>query len=275
MFPSNNFRSLSTILTVFCWLGVSAVLSEGFVTARASLPNYVARANQAPAFLSSKQQTSLNLVNSISRGGVTTSTTSSLKASTSGTSSGECPFTKTMTAFGSIWGSMGVVYILAKAIKRVAPIALEPFAASSTMALSSVQWSLYALSCLFFAYAEGYKGFHLKFAPLVVKRSFTLIIGTPHGNNPLNYLLAPLYSMGLWNATRKRLVTSWGISLGVAGIVALVKRLPPVPRCLLDAGVVVGLTLGSLSILYHYARSMLTGTLPEVDACLPNQQKSA
>jgi hypothetical protein len=128
---------------------------------------------------------------------------------------------------------------------------------------------MYALSCLFFAYVEGYKGFHLKFSPLVVKRSFTLVIGTPQGNNPLNYILAPLYSMGLFAATRKRLITSWSVTLGVAAIVAAVKRLPLVSRCIVDAGVIVGLTVGSLSIVYHYGKSVLTGTLPKVDACLP------
>jgi len=128
---------------------------------------------------------------------------------------------------------------------------------------------LYAASCLFFAYAEGYKGFHKKFAPLVVKRSFTLVIGTAQGNNVWNYLLAPLYSMGLWGATPKRRTVSWGITSGVAGIVALVKKLPAAPRCIIDAGVVVGLTIGSASILYHFFRSVLTGNLPFVDACLP------
>jgi hypothetical protein len=128
---------------------------------------------------------------------------------------------------------------------------------------------MYALSCLFFAYVEGYKGFHLKFSPLVVKRSFTLVIGTPQGNNPLNYILAPLYSMGLFAATRKRLITSWSVTLGVAAIVAAVKRLPLVSRCIIDAGVIVGLTVGSLSIMYHYGKSILTGELPKVDACLP------
>jgi hypothetical protein len=129
---------------------------------------------------------------------------------------------------------------------------------------------MYALSCLFFAYAEGYKGFHLKFSPLVVKRSFTLVIGTPQGNNPLNYILAPLYSMGLFAATRKRLITSWSVTLGVAAIVAAVKRLPLVSRCIVDAGVIAGLTLGSLSIFYHFVKSVTTGELPKIDPCLPS-----
>ena len=32
----------------------------------------------------------------------------------------------------SLWGTSGVVYILAKAIRRVLPIALEPFSETST-----------------------------------------------------------------------------------------------------------------------------------------------
>ena len=132
---------------------------------------------------------------------------------------------------------------------------------------------MYVLNCLFFAYAEGYKGFQLKFSPLVVKRSFTLVIGTPQGNNPLNYLLAPLYSMGLFSATKKRTITSWSVTLGVALIVALVKKLPPVWRCIMDAGVVVGLSWGTLSILYFYIQSMIVGKTPDVDACLPAPKK--
>jgi len=208
-------------------------------------------------------------IDRVSRGGgASAATSTSLFASASGEAPA-CPFTRFAASFGSLWGSFGVVYILAKAIFRVLPIALEPLSAEASFALSPIQWSLYALSCLFFAYAEGYKGFHKKFAPLVVKRSFTLVIGTRQGNNPINFLLAPLYSMGLWGATTKRLIVSWGVTTGVAMIVALVKRLPAAPRCILDAGVVVGLTIGSASILYHFVSSLLTGKLPNVDACLP------
>jgi hypothetical protein len=128
---------------------------------------------------------------------------------------------------------------------------------------------MYAITCAFFAYAEGYKGFQLKFSPLVVKRSSTLVVGTRQGNNPINYLLAPLYSMGLINATKKRLIISWSVSIGVAMIVALVKRLPPISRCILDAGVVVGLTWGSASILFYYIKSIITGKDPSIDPCLP------
>lgn len=126
------------------------------------------------------------------------------------------------------------------------------------------------MSCLFFAYYEGYKGFQTKFAPLVVKRSCSLIIGTPQATI-INYLLAPIYAMGLKTATKRRQIVSWGVTIGVAMIVALVKRLPTPWRNIVDAGVVVGLSWGTLSILFLYIKAWMTGQPPmNVDACLPD-----
>ena len=92
----------------------------------------------------------------------------------------------------------------------------------------------------FFAYTEGYKAFHLKFSPMVVKRSLTL------RDAPLAHKLAgPLYAMGLFHATRKRVDTSWGFLVGVFGLVKLVQRLPYPWRSVVDAGVVAGLGVGA------------------------------
>jgi hypothetical protein len=77
--------------------------------------------------------------------------------------------------------------------------------------------------------------------------------------------------MGMMHATRQRKLTSWAVTMGVAGIVAAVKRLPYPWRNIVDAGVVAGLTWGSLSILLLYVKSWMTGTAPmNVDAALPD-----
>jgi len=172
----------------------------------------------------------------------------------------------------SLWGTTGVLYILAKAIKRVLPIALEPFKGAAP-ALSQFELGSYIVMCLWFAYVEGYKGFQLKFSPLVVKRSFTLIPGK-NGTNVLHFILAPLYSMGLIHATKKRQIVSWSVTVGVAAIVAAVKRLPYPWRNIVDAGVVVGLTWGSISIVLNYIKSWVTGSPPsQVDAELPESAR--
>lgn len=82
--------------------------------------------------------------------------------------------------------------------------------------------------------------------------------------------------MGLLHATRKRQIVSWSVSLGVAGIVAAVKQLPYPWRNIVDAGVVVGLSWGSASILVLYIRAWLTGQLPTtVSAALPGSDSTA
>lgn len=171
----------------------------------------------------------------------------------------------------SIWGTGGVLYILAKAIKRVMPIALEPFQKGAGVTpLSQVQLGIYIFTCAWFAYVEGYKGFQKKFSPLVVRRSQTLL--TKSGSsNPVHLLLAPLYSMGLIHATKKRKIVSWSVTLGVATVVAIVKRLPYPWRNIIDAGVVAGLSYGSLSIVLIALKSAITKQPPAIDPALPTK----
>lgn len=45
----------------------------------------------------------------------------------------------TPNVMASLWGSFGVVYILVKAIKRVVPIALEPFVSKGVVPLTQFQ----------------------------------------------------------------------------------------------------------------------------------------
>lgn len=169
----------------------------------------------------------------------------------------------------SLWGTVGVAGILLKAIVRVAPVALEPFGkGEGVVPLTRPQLLAYAAVCASFAYAEGYRGFQRKFSPLVVSRSFTL---RPSESRPLHVMLAPLYSMGLFHATRKRVIVSWSVTLGVAVVVAAVKRLPYPWRSVVDAGVVVGLTWGTVSILGGYALSLVTGIAPFQDPSLPEK----
>merc|ERR1719424_1992264 len=66
------------------------------------------------------------------------------------------------------WGVCGFLSILASAIKRLAPIAIQPLKAKD---LTLLQWGLYAATMAFFAYAEGYKAFQKKFSPMVVRRA--------------------------------------------------------------------------------------------------------
>jgi len=166
----------------------------------------------------------------------------------------------------SLWGAIGVVAVLGKSIKRILPIALEPFGATFPP-LSPFQLVCYIATSVWFAYVEGYKGFQLRFSPLVVARAQTL---KPLQGTPIHHtILGPFYSMGLFHATKKRKIISWSVSLGVGLIVAAVKRLPYPWRNIIDAGVVVGLSWGSLSILTIWLKTAVFGRHLAFNPALP------
>lgn len=155
--------------------------------------------------------------------------------------------------------------MIGNAIKRLLPIALQPFYSGD---FTPAQWAMYAVWGVIMSYAEGFKGFHQKFSPLVVRRAFTL----DSNISVINLTFAWAYSMGLFFATKKRMVISWSITGGVMLLVMLVKSLTYPWRSIVDGGVVAGLTIGSLSILYHYIVAMC-GKLPEIDPCMAETQK--
>lgn len=159
-----------------------------------------------------------------------------------------------------LWGVFGVSVILVRAILSLTPKAVEALG----MNLTPLQWVVLVVWVVFMGIGEGYKGFQTQFSPRVVKRSLHLA-RHPH---PLSVLGAPLHAMGLFDATRKRKIIAWGIVLMVATLVVLVRYLPQPWRGIVDAGVVLGLVWGLVSMLGFYAAA-LAGREPSIEADLP------
>ncbi len=147
-----------------------------------------------------------------------------------------------MKTLGFAWGIGGIVLLLLFAVVRLGPMALE----LSSQELQQIHWFALAVSVLYMAYAEGYKGFFLAFAPRVIARA-TYLQANPR---PLHVLLAPVFCMGYIYATRKRKLLSFGLTGMIICFVLLVRLLPQPWRGIVDAGVVTGLILGIASILY-------------------------
>ena len=147
-----------------------------------------------------------------------------------------------MKVVAYVWGISGVIFILVFAIYRLTPMAL----ALKDIPLDLLHWLSLVISIVCMAYAEGYKGFHLSFAPRVVIRADYLTKSPKFGH----VVLAPLFCMGYIHATRKRQFFSYGLTLMIIGFVIIVRSIPQPWRGILDAGVVVGLTMGCFSIFY-------------------------
>lgn len=153
-----------------------------------------------------------------------------------------------------LWGILGVVAFLSQAIYRIAPLAWEPLRDRN---LTEFQAALYVAFLLFSGYAEGYRGFQKRFSPKVVGRALHL------ADNPrfLHVLFAPAYCMAYFHATKRGLLTAWGVSSIIVVIVMLVRSVPQPWRGIIDGGVVLGLTWGVVSLLYHAWVGMRGGIL--------------
>jgi hypothetical protein len=168
--------------------------------------------------------------------------------------------------FGAIWGIVGVELLLVDAIVRLAPRALELRAHS----FSFFEAVAFAGTVLFFAAVEGYKGFQKSFSPRVVARAFALL----DGRHALLCVFAPLFTMALIAATPRRLVGSWALVTMIVGFVLLIRVLPHPWRGIVDAGVVVGLSWGALSIAALSFSALRRGP-PDVDLAWPDAHSAA
>jgi len=141
----------------------------------------------------------------------------------------------------ALWGLAGVILLLGSAVYRLTPLAVDAF----TIDLRWYHWMFFAFVLLFMAYAEGYRAFQQGFSPRVAARARYL---RTH-RNALHALLAPLFCMGYFHAPKRRRVTSLSVTAGIIVLIILVRLLPQPWRGIVDAGVVVGLAWGLVSLI--------------------------
>lgn len=143
-------------------------------------------------------------------------------------------------AFGAAWGLLGVTAIVGSALWRLTPHALHAF----DFEWSLLQWVVFVGFTVFMGYGEGYKGFQKAFSPRVVARSQHLM----HHPTPLRLLLAPLFCMGFFGATKKRKIVTWCLTSGIVVLVLIVRQLSQPWRGIIDFGVVLGLGWGLIAL---------------------------
>ena len=170
-----------------------------------------------------------------------------------------------MKLLGYIWGVGGVLILLLFAIYRLAPMALALEGAS----MKITHWACLAFSISYMAYAEGIKGFHQGFAPRLVKRALYL----KQNPNISHVIFAPFFCMGYFYATKKRQITSLGLTGLIVCFVILVRLISQPWRGILDAGVVTGLTIGCGSILYFLYLSTIRAETISISADFPLEEK--
>jgi hypothetical protein len=158
-----------------------------------------------------------------------------------------------------LWGVLGFCALLVHALVRLTPIALEPIEAGMLW----WQWAIYIGFAVFQAYAEGYKGFQTQMSPRVVARAQWLA----RNPKPVLVVFAPLFCMGFFYATRKRMIVTWALTAMIVAFVIAIRYLDQPWRGIIDGGVVVGLGWGLIAQLWFLAVGLRT-TL-SVDPDLP------
>ncbi|MFT4622593.1 MAG: hypothetical protein ACI8PZ_001249 [Myxococcota bacterium] len=158
----------------------------------------------------------------------------------------------------TVWGLLGVVILLVNALWRLVPLAALPFVQDG---FGPAHWGAYAAFAVFMAWSEGYRGFQKQFVPRVIARAQGLPV-QPRWTWPV----APAVCMGLLHATRRRLIISWVLLLGILALVLGVRQLPWEWRAIVDGGVVVGLGWGLVSLGWQTATA---ARRPTVEADFP------
>lgn len=161
-----------------------------------------------------------------------------------------------MRFFAITWGLGGIFLLIGSAIWRLTPYAIEAFSGP----LTTLQWIIAIAWTVFMVVAEGYRGFQKQFSPRVVARAKYL----SDNPQPLHLLLAPLFCMAFFHATKKRKIVTWCLTIGIIGLIIIVRQLPQPWRGIVDLGVVLGLAYGLLWVAI-FAIKCFSGGRFEVD----------
>jgi len=141
---------------------------------------------------------------------------------------------------GAVWGVGGIIAFVATALYRIVPLGFMAY----EYPFETEHWVLLWTWVPFMIWSEGYRGFHRSFSPMVAARARYLAANP----RPLHVALAPIFCMGLVHATRRRLIASTVLVVGIAILVILVRGLSQPWRGIIDLGVVVGLSIGLASM---------------------------
>ncbi|MFN3193500.1 MAG: hypothetical protein ACE361_23510 [Aureliella sp.] len=145
-----------------------------------------------------------------------------------------------------LWGVAGTVAFLLFPILRMLVHVREAWESD----LGIEHYGLAAVWTAFMAYSEGYRGFQKSFSPRVAARAIYL----KEKATWLRLLLAPLFCIGLFHATRRKQITVIILMMLIALIVIGFRQIPQPWRGVLDVGVIIGLTWGAVATVAFFLK---------------------
>ena len=158
------------------------------------------------------------------------------------------PSPSVLGVFAASWGAAGLIALLTFAVVRLSGV---------VWAGLEVPWQWHhmvvaAANTVFMAWSEGYRGFQRGFSPRCAARVKWLL----EHSSLLQALLAPLFVMGYFGATRQRKIVVYGLTVGILAAILIIHALAQPWRAALDIGVVVGLTWGIVSFVWSLSAAL-------------------
>ncbi len=144
---------------------------------------------------------------------------------------------------GATWALGAWLLIMLWAIFRLSRLTHEAFA----FEFSWLHWLALVANLMFMAWSEGYRGFQLNFSPRLAARAKHLR-ENPH---PIRVILAPLFCAGYFHTTRRRQAAISILTVSIVILILVVHQLPQPWRGIIDAGVVLGLTWGLVTMIHQ------------------------
>ena len=145
---------------------------------------------------------------------------------------------------------LGVVMLLVFAIWRLSPFAYE----LTNWKLSWFQWLVLIAWSAFMIYSEGVRAFGKQFSPRATARAQYLVAQSSLSWQQI--LLAPLFCMSYFHAPKRRVITSYTLTVGIIMIIVLVHFVPQPWRGVIDSGVVLGLAYGTATLLFFALKAL-------------------
>ena len=170
------------------------------------------------------------------------------------TTAADSPPVTLLGVVAACWATVGLCGLLAFAIVRLSMVIVE----GAGVSWEWRHWAVAAANAAFMAWSEGYRGFQLRFSPRSAARVKWLL---HHASGP-STVFAPLFAMGYFNATPRRMASVYGLTVFVVGAIVVVHALPQPWRAALDVGVVIGLAWGVASFLWSLKRTFAFSGFP-------------
>jgi uncharacterized membrane-anchored protein YitT (DUF2179 family) len=146
-----------------------------------------------------------------------------------------------MGLFAALWGITGILLLIGYALARLLPPTVEAF----TYDFFWYHWAVLALNTAVALYLKGYRGFQRGLSPRVAARAKYIF----RDASLVRLLLAPLFCLGYFHINRKKQIVTILMTVGMVFFILLVRLLAQPWRGIVDAGIVLGLGWGFISLL--------------------------